>query len=86
VVGNALRVEVRDHGVGIPDAELERVFEKFYRARQGDAAGGSGLGLALSRGIVEAHGGRVWAERAEAGGARLVLELPLGRSGEGRVP
>ena len=86
VAGNALRVEVRDHGAGIPEPDLERVFEKFYRARQGDAAGGSGLGLALSRGIVEAHGGRVWAERAEAGGTRLVLELPLGKSGEGRAP
>jgi two-component system sensor histidine kinase KdpD len=86
VAGNALRVEVRDHGAGIPEPDLERVFEKFYRARQGDAAGGSGLGLALSRGIVEAHGGQVWAARAEAGGTRLVLELPLGRSGEGRAP
>jgi len=86
VAGDALRIEVRDHGEGIPEAELERVFEKFYRARRGDAAGGSGLGLALSRGIVDAHGGRVWAERVEAGGTRLVLELPLGRSGEGRAP
>ena len=81
--GDALRVEVRDHGEGIPESELERVFEKFHRAPRGDAAGGSGLGLALSRGIVEAHGGRVWAERAESGGARLIIELPQGRTGEG---
>jgi two-component system sensor histidine kinase KdpD len=81
--GDALRVEVRDHGEGIPESELERVFEKFHRAHRGDAAGGSGLGLALSRGIVEAHGGRVWAERAESGGARLIIELPQGRTGEG---
>jgi len=83
--GDALRVEVRDHGEGIPETELERVFEKFYRARRGNVAAGSGLGLALSRGILEAHGGRVWAERAETGGTRVVLELPLGRSEEGRA-
>jgi two-component system sensor histidine kinase KdpD len=77
VEGSALRLEVRDHGVGIPEDELERVFEKFYRARRGDAAGGSGLGLALSRGIIDAHAGRVWAERAEGGGTRVVIELPL---------
>ena len=71
-----LRFEVGDQGEGIPAAELERVFEKFYRASRGDAAGGSGLGLALSRGIVEAHGGRVWAERAEGGGTTVVIELP----------
>jgi len=82
-VGSALRLEVRDHGDGIPESELERVFEKFYRADRGDAAGGSGLGLALSRGIVEAHGGRVWAERADGGGTRIVLELPLGHPQEG---
>jgi len=77
--GDALRIEVRDHGEGIPEAELERVFEKFYRARRGAVAGGSGLGLALSRGIVEAHGGRVWAERAESGGTRVVIEIPWER-------
>jgi two-component system, OmpR family, sensor histidine kinase KdpD len=81
VSGDTLRVEVRDHGEGIPEAELEQVFEKFYRARRGDVAGGSGLGLALSRGIVEAHGGRVWAERAEGGGTMVVVELPLGSAG-----
>jgi signal transduction histidine kinase len=58
------------------------VFEKFHRARRGDAAGGSGLGLALSRGIVELHGGRVWAERVSTGGTTVVVELPLVGPGE----
>ena len=61
-VGGALQVEVADTGAGIPAGERERVFEPFFRgadraARNGD---GAGLGLAISRAIVEAHGGRLW--------------------------
>ncbi|MBI3760956.1 MAG: HAMP domain-containing histidine kinase [Chloroflexi bacterium] len=72
-------VEVRDTGEGIPPEDLERVFERFYR---GDAArsrsresSGAGLGLAIAKGIVEAHGGRIWAQNAEGGGARFVFVL-----------
>jgi signal transduction histidine kinase len=76
----AVRVEVRDSGAGIPPEDLGRIFERFYR---GDAARarvptstGAGLGLAIARGIVEAHGGTIWAENAEGGGARFVFTLP----------
>ncbi|HEV2365659.1 MAG TPA: ATP-binding protein [Caulobacteraceae bacterium] len=74
---------VEDDGPGIPPENLETVFERFYTSRPKGAAfgGNSGLGLAIARQIVQAHGGRIWAEnRTEAGrisGARFVVALPL---------
>lgn len=71
-------LSVADRGPGIPEAEIERVFEKFYQVR-GDGAGrgGMGLGLAIAKGIVEAHRGRIWAERRDGGGTVVRLALPL---------
>lgn len=72
-------LSVADRGSGIPAADLERVFEKFYQVRDGEQSrGGTGLGLAIAKGIVEAHGGRVWAEAREGGGTVVRLALPLG--------
>jgi signal transduction histidine kinase len=76
--GNQVELSVADSGEGIPPELLDRVFERFFRV---DAArtrnGGSGLGLTISRAIVEAHGGRIWAESAGHGqGARFVVRLP----------
>ncbi len=68
-------VSVRDHGPGIAEPDLARVFDRFYRAPSARGLPGSGLGLAIVRQVAEAHGGRVSAERAEGGGARLRLEL-----------
>lgn len=78
-VNDAIIVEVRDEGVGIPEAELERVFGKFYRAS--NAAGmssGSGLGLAIARGFVHASGGSIWAEVPGIGhtGTTIGMQLP----------
>jgi len=71
-------VRVTDRGPGIPPGEQERIFEKFYRAvRRGDP-GGVGLGLAICRAIVSAHGGRIWAENREGGGAAVHFALPAG--------
>jgi len=71
-------VRVTDRGPGIPPGEQERIFEKFYRAvRRGDP-GGVGLGLAICRAIVSAHGGRIWAENRDGGGAAVHFALPAG--------
>jgi two-component system sensor histidine kinase KdpD len=71
-------VSVADRGPGIPPADLERIFDKFYRVlRNQRDTRGSGLGLAVSRGLVEAHGGRIWAENREGGGAIFRFTLPL---------
>lgn len=71
-------VRVRDHGPGIPPGEHRRVFERFYRVRHAaPATRGSGIGLSLVKRIVEAHGGRAWAENAPDGGAVVSFSLPL---------
>jgi K+-sensing histidine kinase KdpD len=70
------RVEVADRGPGVPAAERERIFGRFYQS--GRRAGGVGLGLAIARGMVEAHGGRLWYEPRLRGGSRFVFTLPLG--------
>jgi two-component system sensor histidine kinase MprB len=67
---------VRDHGPGIADTDLPHVFDRFYRAPDARGRPGSGLGLAIVRQVAESHGGRVTAERAEGGGARLRMILP----------
>ncbi len=70
-----VQVEVIDSGPGIPPEERARVFDKFHRL-QGTVAGGTGLGLATSRGIAEAHGGTLTVDTAPDGGARFILRLP----------
>ena len=78
-----VRLTIEDQGPGIPADLHERVFDKFFRAmRDGDLAGekpGTGMGLAIAKGIVEAHGGRIWIEKAhESTGTRVVVLLPTG--------
>ena len=65
-----------DDGVGIPEAELKRIFERFYRADSSRTGEGTGLGLAIARWIVTDHGGRLWARNNELGGATFTVELP----------
>ncbi|HEV7815263.1 MAG TPA: ATP-binding protein [Janthinobacterium sp.] len=74
------RLVVEDDGPGIPPQERSRVFEPFYRLdRSRDrATGGFGLGLAIVRRVAERHGGQVWAEASELGGARFVVQLAVG--------
>ena len=81
--GGRLRVDVDDDGPGIAPDERERVFDRFHRSdvARARSSGGSGLGLAIARSIVEAHGGRIWAEGSPLGGARVVFELPRLRGG-----
>jgi two-component system OmpR family sensor kinase len=76
--GDWLRFSVADSGPGIPQDQLERVFDRFYRTDSGRSRdeGGSGLGLAIARALVEAHGGRIWADASSGEGARISFELP----------
>jgi two-component system sensor histidine kinase KdpD len=76
-VNGEARILVADRGVGIPPGELEAVFESFYRVARRKAPGGTGLGLSICRGIIQAHGGRVWAERRPGGGTIVTVALPL---------
>ena len=75
-----VQIAVEDSGPGIPDEELSSLFERFYGAGKSHRRheGGSGLGLAIAKSIVEAHGGRIWAESGPEEGARFVIELPVG--------
>jgi signal transduction histidine kinase len=87
--GDWLVLAVADRGIGIPPAEQRRIFEKFYRVGRSETQGrrGSGVGLALVRHVVEAHGGTVGVESAPGEGSRFTLRLPLagrpGRAGRG---
>ena len=84
VDGDEVRIAVQDNGEGIPADELPHVFERFYRtdhARSRDT-GGSGLGLAIARSLVEALGGRIWAESAEGSGSTFAFSLPVTRRPE----
>jgi two-component system, OmpR family, sensor histidine kinase KdpD len=67
-------IAVADQGTGVPASEREAVFERFVRF---DSGGRSGLGLAIAKAFVEAHGERIWVEEANGGGARFVFTLPL---------
>jgi two-component system sensor histidine kinase KdpD len=69
-------VAVADQGPGIPVGEEARIFDKFYRGRSA-REGGVGLGLTICRGVVEAHGGRIWAENRSGGGALFRFSIPL---------
>src|SRR5205823_5681037 len=80
--GDKVVLEVADEGIGIPAAEQERIFRKFYRAeasaREG-GSGGTGLGLFIAQGLVAAMGGRIAVRSAEGEGSSFSFELPLTR-------
>ncbi len=81
--GAEVRIEVVDQGPGVQPALLPRLFEPFYRVEQnGPGPRGTGLGLAVARGLVEAHGGRIWAENRPGGGATFAFTLPVETAGD----
>ena len=75
--GDALRIEVRDHGPGIAAADRQRIFDKFFRGQNADGTPGSGLGLAIARSLVVLHGGTLEYEENPGGGSAFVTLLPL---------
>jgi two-component system sensor histidine kinase KdpD len=79
--GREVLLQVADRGPGIPQQDLERVFDKFYRVKQKTLGTsypmGTGLGLAVCKGLVEANGGRIWAEARQGGGVVFKITLPL---------
>jgi two-component system, OmpR family, sensor histidine kinase KdpD len=77
-----VEISVADRGPGLPEGDEIRVFEKFYRGKHRGDRGGVGLGLPICRGIVEVHGGRIWAERREGGGVVFRFTIPM----EGSAP
>ncbi|MGD1147372.1 MAG: ATP-binding protein [Thermoanaerobaculaceae bacterium] len=84
--GGGVRLEVEDEGAGIPAGREEEIFGRFHQLGIDDQRRGSGLGLTISRQIVEHHGGRIWAEPGRASGALFVVELPgTVRGGDGPV-
>jgi signal transduction histidine kinase len=76
---------VRDQGIGVAPPHRDHLFERFYQAHSSDHRSGMGLGLFISREIVEAHGGTIDAEFPETGGTRLVVELPANLTVPDRV-
>jgi len=75
--GDFICFSVRDTGAGIPEDDLERIFERFYKADRARSGGGTGLGLSIARHIVEAHGGRIWAKSREGTGSTFNFTVPL---------
>ena len=80
--GGDARVEVRDTGIGIAEADQERIFEAFQRGGRQAPSEGTGLGLTLSRRIVELHGGRLWLTSRKGAGSTFTFAVPVRRPGE----
>jgi len=72
-----LIIQVSDSGPGVPENELKRIFDKFYRIPVPESVKGTGLGLSICKGIVGAHGGNIWADNVAGGGFMVTVEIPL---------
>jgi two-component system sensor histidine kinase KdpD len=77
LVEGKARVKIADRGEGIPPEDLTRIFDKFYRVQRPESVSGTGLGLSISKGIVEAHGGQIFASRRDGGGTVITIDLPV---------
>jgi two-component system, OmpR family, phosphate regulon sensor histidine kinase PhoR len=75
--GQQVQFEIRDTGIGIAAEDLPRIFERFYKVDRSRATSGTGLGLAIARHLVEAHGGKIWAESEVGKGSTFYFTIPL---------
>jgi two-component system, OmpR family, sensor histidine kinase KdpD len=71
------QIDIADRGIGVPEEDLSRIFQKFYRVQRPSHVAGTGLGLSISKGLVEVHGGRIWAQNRPGGGTIVTVALPL---------
>ena len=87
-VADAIDIEIADRGPGIPEADLSRIFERFYRVDRSRTRdpGGTGLGLSIVKHLIEIHGGRVTASNRPGGGAVFVVHLPVAPTHDRRRP
>ena len=76
VPADAVTVQVDDSGPGIQETDRERIFDRFWHTTR-KRRGGAGLGLAIAKGIVEAHGGRIWVNSASGKGSTFAFSLPI---------
>ncbi|HVZ49844.1 MAG TPA: HAMP domain-containing sensor histidine kinase, partial [Gemmatimonadaceae bacterium] len=83
--GDVVRITVADSGIGISAADLPRVFDRFWQSKRTNRSG-AGLGLAIARGIVRAHGGRIWVESAPGDGTRVHFTVPRTTAPVRRAP
>jgi signal transduction histidine kinase len=81
--GEDIAIRVKDTGTGIPAGDLARIFEKFYRGSRAGEPGGAGLGLAIAKEVVEAHGGALTVESAEGQGTTFTFTLKPAEGGQG---
>jgi len=78
-----VKISVKDCGPGIPKAELQRIFERYYRVKHEDGVPGTGMGLAIARNIILAHGGEIWVDSSPEQGSEFSFTLPIARSSGG---
>jgi len=81
-----IRIAVIDNGLGLPEEDLERIFDKFYRIKSTRQVSGTGLGLTICKSIVEAHGGRIWAKNNPHKGMTITFTLPVLAGLSGEIP
>ena len=78
--GNNIVFYVKDSGIGIPDKDIERIFERFYKSDRSRSRRGTGLGLSISKHLVERHGGKIWVESHRRAGSTFKFYIPINRS------
>lgn len=76
-IADEVHIQITDQGIGIPTQDLAHIFDKFYRIHRSDTLTGTGMGLSISKGIIEAHGGSIVAENRPGGGTIIRLKVPL---------